>query len=66
MKSTLFTVGDMARELELPIHRVQYLIRSRNIQPTQRAGLIRLFDEATLTALINEANAIEARRNMGV
>lgn len=39
----LLTVGEVAETLGVPIYRLQYLIRTRNIKPVQRAGILRLF-----------------------
>jgi hypothetical protein len=42
VKSAL-TVGAIARELNEPIHRVQYAIRTRGIEPELIAGNLRIF-----------------------
>lgn len=60
----LLTVGELAKRLDVPIHRVEYLIRSRNLQPAQRAGNNRVFTESDLqylAGIINRA-AEDARR----
>jgi len=31
-----------------PLHRVEYVVRSRNIQPVSIAGNLRIFDVATI------------------
>jgi DNA-binding transcriptional MerR regulator len=43
---TVPTVGEIARRIGVPIHRVEYVIRARRIEPTGRAGNIRIFTEA--------------------
>jgi DNA-binding transcriptional MerR regulator len=40
------TVGEIARRLGVPIHRVLYVIRSRGLRPACRAGNARVFSEA--------------------
>lgn len=41
----LNTIGRIATALGVPLHRVEYVIRSRNIQPTARAGSLRVFSK---------------------
>lgn len=46
MEPTLNTPGVIARILGIPIHRVQYILRTRTyIRPAARAGGLRLFNE---------------------
>jgi len=54
------TTGEIAKQLGWPLHRVQYLVRTRQIEPTARAGILRLFDPAILERLRTEARQ-EAR-----
>ena len=39
------TVGVIAERLGCPVHRIEYLIRSRNIRPRSWAGHARVFTE---------------------
>jgi hypothetical protein len=39
----LMTVGTIARDEKIPLHRLNYALASSNIEPQQRAGVIRLF-----------------------
>lgn len=39
----LLTTGDIAARLNLPIHRVQYFLTARRIDPVTRVGGYRLF-----------------------
>jgi DNA-binding transcriptional MerR regulator len=48
------TVGVIAERLGVPIHRVAYLVRSRNLQPTARAGRLRVFDDAAVELIRRE------------
>lgn len=58
----LLTVGEIARLTNQSIHRIEYLIRSRNIQPLQRAGNLRVFSGADLAALKTEIEMIDSRK----
>ena len=44
-KNQLHTVGDIAKRLEIARHVVDYAVGRYNIEETQRAGILRLFDE---------------------
>jgi DNA-binding transcriptional MerR regulator len=48
------TVGELARRIGCPVHKVEYLLRSRNIKPAFRAGNARVFSETTLEFLRSE------------
>jgi len=58
----LNTIGRLAAKLNRPVHRIEYLIRSRGIEPAALAGNVRLFSEAVLPILRRELNTVEARR----
>jgi hypothetical protein len=58
----LRTTGVVAQELGEPLHRVLHVLRSRaHIQPTARAGGLRLYDRDAVAAIRHELNAIDAR-----
>lgn len=61
---TLLTVGQVARELSCPIWRVQYLLRARDIKPTCRVGVLRLFQTDVVDVLRQELNVIKQRRTL--
>lgn len=42
------TIGQIARELRAPIHRVDYVIRSRGIRHSGRVGLLRVFNDQAM------------------
>lgn len=44
----LHTVGTIAARYAVQVHRVEYAIRARNIQPTSCAGNARVFDDHAL------------------
>jgi len=59
----LWKPGVVAVELGEPLHRIAYVLRTRpHIRPRAYAGTVRLFDNATITEVQHEINAIDARR----
>lgn len=60
------TVGEIARRLEVPLHRVEYVIRSRGIRPTSRAGNARVFSDAAVEMIGSELQRIERDRDPDV
>jgi hypothetical protein len=56
------TVGEIARRLGEPIHRVEYIIRSRGIAPSGWAGNSRVFSEADVQHIASELARIERDR----
>jgi hypothetical protein len=48
------TVGVIARRLSQPVHRIEYVIRSRNIAPAGLAGNSRVFTEADVQFIASE------------
>jgi hypothetical protein len=56
---TLPTVGEIARRLGQPIHRIEYIIRSRRIEPCGRAGNSRVFSEDSVAAIAAALAAID-------
>jgi hypothetical protein len=53
------TIGEIARRLGTPTHRVEYVIRARHIKPCGRAGNARVFDESSVAAIDAELKRIE-------
>ncbi len=47
----LHTIGEIARRERVPLHRVSYAVDSYRIEPTQRAGIIRLFDDGKVEVI---------------
>jgi len=56
------TVGVIARQLNVPVHRVEYVIRSRNIKPSSRAGSAYVFAESDLQYIGSEIRRIDRER----
>jgi hypothetical protein len=59
---TLLTIGEIARRLGQELHRIEYVIRSRNIQPASWAGHARVFREADLGRIASELRRIQTER----
>ena len=59
----LRTPGVIAAELGEPLHRIQYVLRSRiYIRPAATAGRLRLFDAQAVAMIRYALNAIDARK----
>ncbi len=58
----LWTVARIAEHLNVPRHRVEYLIETRRINPTDRAGQARVFDPLDVYLIASELRRIEADR----
>ena len=62
----LRTPGVLAADLDVPLHRVLYVLRTReHIAPSARAGQLRLYDREAVALIRHELNAIDARRAGG-
>lgn len=60
--SAVPTVGEIARRLGKPIHRVEYIIKARGIRPSGRAGNCRVFTEADVAYIAAELRRIDAEK----
>ena len=58
------TVGEIARRIDQPIHRVEYLIRARHIRPSAVAGNVRIFTEADVDRIATELGRIDAEKGV--
>lgn len=59
----LRTPGVLAADLDVPLHRVLYILQSRDhIKPSARAGRLRLYDREALALIRHELNSIDAWR----
>jgi len=56
------TIGEIARRLGVAVHRVEYVIRTRNLRPAARAGNIRVFSETDVAYVASEVRRIDADR----
>lgn len=60
----LITVGVIAEELRVPIHRVTRILATRqHIQPSALAGNVRLYKRDAIAQVRHELSAIDARRH---
>ncbi len=60
--TTLPSVGEIARRLDEPVHRIEYVIRSRDIRPKSWAGSCRVFREDDVTYIASELRRIDEDR----
>ena len=59
----LRTPGVLAADLDVPLHRVMYILQTRDhIKPSARAGRLRLYDREALALIRHELNSIDAWR----
>ncbi|MGL4464101.1 MAG: hypothetical protein ACRDD1_00290 [Planctomycetia bacterium] len=62
-KILLRTVGVVAAELKVPLHRILHVLATRpHIQPAARAGRLRLYDRTAVGRIRCELQGIESRR----
>lgn len=62
----LRTPGVLAADLKVPLHRVLYILQTRDhIRPSATAGGLRLYDREAVALIRHELNAIDARRAGG-
>lgn len=60
--TNLATVGEIARQLGEPLHRIEYVIRARRIRPESRAGNSRVFSDAAVNRIASEIRRIDAEK----
>lgn len=59
----LATIGEVAKLLDCPLHRIEYVLRSRpHIRPRAVAGGARCFDDEAVAQIHHELHAIDARK----
>jgi hypothetical protein len=63
--STLPTVGEIARRTGEPVHRIEYLIRSRRIIAQGKAGNVRVFSEEAVSQILAEVERLKTGRAGG-
>lgn len=59
---SLPTVGEIARRLSAPLHKVEYVLRSREVQPAGRAGNALVYSDADVAFVASELRRIEEER----
>lgn len=58
----LRTIGEIAISLNVPIHRVDYIVKAHAIAPSGRLGILRGFDAAAAERIRQLLLAMPARR----
>jgi hypothetical protein len=57
------TVGEIARRLGEPIHRIEYVLRTRAIHPVAIAGNCRVYSEEDVERIAAELRHIDQRKD---
>ena len=56
------SLGEIARRRGVPLHRVEYVVRSREILPSISAGGRNLYDEPTTNRIESELDRIDREK----
>jgi hypothetical protein len=56
------TVGEIARRLDEPVHRIEYILRTRDIRPSGMAGHCRVYTEEDIERIAAELQCIDIRK----
>lgn len=56
----LLTIGEVAELLGVSVHRARYVVDSRRIKPTQRAGILRLWHVDDIPTIERALRGIES------
>lgn len=59
----LLSLGDIAKRLNVPFHRVRYAVEAVDMQPVQRIGIVRLWSEGQVPQI--KAALKHPRRDWG-
>lgn len=65
MKKHISSLGEIARSLNEPLHRVDYVVRTRNIEPLIVAGGRNFYSEASVQRIKSELRRIDQQRDGG-
>lgn len=60
MCAQALTVGAISARLKKPLHKINYVIKTRNIEPYLRAGNLRIFSEADVQHIESELRRIDS------
>lgn len=58
------TVGEIARRLGEPLHRIEYVIRTRGLKPVSRAGHAGIYSEGDVQYIACELRRIDEERGV--
>jgi len=56
------TTGDMARELGVPLHKVLYVLKSREVSEDRRIGNYRMYGEKAWREVESAVKELEEKR----
>lgn len=62
IERSLNTTGVIAARLGFPIHRVDYVIKTRGIKHVTKAGTARVYSDEQVAQIANELQRIEKRK----
>ncbi|MCA9125095.1 MAG: hypothetical protein KDB11_33195 [Planctomycetales bacterium] len=62
LSAQIASLGEISRRLDVPIHRVEYVIRTRHIEPTLIAGGRHFYSEASVQRIGSEIKRIDEER----
>jgi len=66
MVPSLLTVGEIAHRLGVPVHRIEYLVRTRDqLRPLGRAGNALVYTESDLQFIAGELRRIDEEKAEG-
>lgn len=58
----MFSLGEIAKRAKCEVHRVRYVIDSRDIKHIKKVGNARLFGDEAVRQILAELAAMEGRR----
>ncbi len=65
MIQNVLTIGDIANRLSVPLHRVEYVLRTRGqLRPQGRVGNARIYNESDLQFIASELRRIDAEKGV--
>ncbi len=64
LSSPIASLGEIVRQLDKPIHRVEYVIRSRKIKPAVVAGGRHFYSEAQVQRIGSEIRRIDEEKGV--
>lgn len=59
------TIGQIARRLDVPVHRIRYAVEEYEIRPDIRVGILRAWREESLELISAALRRIAANRSGG-
>ena len=60
------TISEIARRVDVPVHRVEYIIRTRSVRPVRVAGNCRIFTDQDVDRIAAELRRIDAERGVAL